>query len=119
MTPLDHAVIDGVDVDAVAAVVANCATVARLSGGLLGEAATYLPGRRVPGVVVRSAAGGRVELQVRVVGRYGPTMAEIAAEVSTAARWVATRAARVEVVIDDLDDSGDTEPRQGQPEIAN
>src|SRR5580693_1246789 len=46
------AVIDGVDVDAVAAAVTGCEGVATLDGGPFGEVASYLPGRRVTGVVV-------------------------------------------------------------------
>ena len=46
------AVIDGVDVDAVAAAVPGCAGVAALDGGPFGEVVSYLPGRRVTGVVV-------------------------------------------------------------------
>ena len=46
----DSAVIDGVDVDAVAAAVAGCAGVSALDGGQSGEVATtYLPGRKVAG----------------------------------------------------------------------
>jgi hypothetical protein len=57
------AVIDGVDVDAVAAAVAGCAGVSALDGGQFGEVATtYLPGRKVAGVVV---ADGRVKVRVR------------------------------------------------------
>lgn len=52
---------DGVDVDAVAAVVAALPVVRSLSGGRFGEVATYLPGRRVQGVRVRD---GNVEVHV-------------------------------------------------------
>ena len=60
------AVIDGVDVDAVAAAVQGCAGVSGLDGGRYGEVATYLPGRIVQGVVI---GGGRVRVQVR--SRWG------------------------------------------------
>ena len=60
------AVIDGMDVDAVAAAVRECAGVSGLDGGQHGEVTTYLPGRTVQGVVV---GGGRVRVQVR--SRWG------------------------------------------------
>ena len=47
--------IDDVDVDAVAAAVAGCAGVSALDGGQFGEVASYLPGRKVTGVVVATA----------------------------------------------------------------
>lgn len=101
MTSGDPAVVDGVDVDSVAAAVTACATVARMSGGLLGEAATYLPGRRVPGVIVRRRGDDRIELEVRVVAAYGPSMAEVAADVRRVAALIA-RGIAIDVVIDDV-----------------
>ena len=46
-------VIDGVDAEAVAAAVQGCAGVSALDSGRFGEVASYLSGRRVPGVVVQ------------------------------------------------------------------
>jgi hypothetical protein len=92
------AVIDGVDVDAVAAAVQGCAGVAGLDGGQYGEVATYLPGRTVPGVVI---GGGRVLVQVR--SRWGVPAPQLAALIATVlvpltGRWP------VDVVIADIDD---------------
>ena len=56
------AVIDGVDVVAVATFVRGCAGVSGLDGGRFSEVASYLPGRKVEGVMV---SGGRVRVQVR------------------------------------------------------
>ena len=84
------------DPDAIATAVLACPEVAGLSGGLVGEVATYLPGRRVTGV--RMAPPG---VEVSVVGRYGPTVAEIAAAVRDAVRRVAG-SRPVDVVIADL-----------------
>lgn len=107
MTEPRPAVIGGVDVDAVAASVTACSTVARLSGGLLGEAATYLPGRRVYGVVVREhPAVGETNLDVRVVAAFGPTMSEVADQVHKAVALVAPGRS-VTVAIDDIDLSGE------------
>lgn len=61
-----------VDPGAVAAAAESCPEVARVSGGLVGEVATYLPGRRVTGV--RLTPEG---LEVHVVARWGPTMPEV------------------------------------------
>ena len=61
------AVIDGVDVDAVAAAVAGCAGVAALAGGPFGEVTSYLPGRKVAGVAV---GNDRVTVQVRAGGEF-------------------------------------------------
>jgi len=83
--PQPDAVVDGIDVDALAAAVCACPGVAELSGGLLESAATYLPGRRVTGIVIRSSPSGVSEVAVHVVARYGPTMAEVATQVRTAA----------------------------------
>src|ERR1700712_3372142 len=54
------------DADAIAAAIATCPSVSGLSGGLAGEIATYLPGRRVTGV--RTDAGS---VEVHVITRYG------------------------------------------------
>ena len=86
-----------VAVDAVARAVLACPGVAALSAGRAGEVATYLPGRRVAGVRV-----GDGTVSVHVVGRYGPTCADIAAQVRQAVRAVLGDVP-VEVVIDDLE----------------
>ena len=53
------AVIDGIEVDAVAAAVAGCAGVSALDGGPFGEVASYLPGRKVPPAWWSPTAGWR------------------------------------------------------------
>ena len=53
------AVIDGIDVDAVAAAVRACPGVSGLDSGPFGEVASYLPGRKVEGVVVSGRPGDR------------------------------------------------------------
>lgn len=91
-------VIDGVDVDAVAAAVLACAGVAGLDGGRFGEMASYLPGRTVPGVVV---GAGRVRVQIRA--RWGVPVPELAAWIATALLPL-TGPRPVDVVIADIDD---------------
>lgn len=74
----------------------GCPDVSSLSGGMVGEVATYLPGRRVTGVRVRDAV-----VEVHVVARYGPPMDEIGAQVRAAVTpFVGDRT--VAVTIDDL-----------------
>jgi hypothetical protein len=84
------------DPDAIAAAALACSMVAGLSGGVAGEVATYLPGRRVPGVRIDDAT-----VTVHVVGRYGPTMVEISNEVTLAVTPLAG-GRQVGVVIEDL-----------------
>jgi hypothetical protein len=92
------AVIDGVDVGAVAAAVQGCAGVSALDSGRFGEVASYLPGRRVPGVVVRDWS-----VLVGVRSRWGVRAADLFAQIASAVapligrRWV-------EVAIGDIDD---------------
>ena len=82
--------------DSLAEATLACPDVVALSGGLVCEVATYLPGRRVTGVRVRDAV-----VDVHVVARYGPTMDEIGAQVRAALMpLVGDRV--VAVTIDDL-----------------
>lgn len=86
-----------VDVDAVVAAVLACPHVSSLSGGRIGEVATYLPGRSIAGIRLTDD-----EVQVHIVARYGPTADEISAQVRTAVTPLAAGRA-VAVGIDDLD----------------
>jgi hypothetical protein len=92
------AVINGVDVVAVAAAVQSCAGVSALDSGRFGEIESYLPGRRVPGVVVRDQS-----VLVGVRSRWGVRAADLFAQIASAVapligrRWV-------EVAIGDIDD---------------
>jgi hypothetical protein len=94
----EAAVIDGVNVDAVAAAVLGCAGVAGLDGGRFGEVASYLPGRKVPGVVV---SGGRVTVQIR--SRWAVPAPGLAALI-TAVLAPLTGRRPVDVMIADIDD---------------
>jgi len=90
------AVVDGVDVDAVAAAVRRCGSVGGLVDGPPAMAATYLPGRRVDGVRVD---GETVIIQVSI--RPESTVARLAREVGAAvSRLVPTR--RVDIVVADV-----------------
>src|ERR1700680_730681 len=93
------AVVDGVDLDAVAAAARACAAVDDLCSGPWGGVVSYLPGRRVAGVRV---APDHVVISVR--GRWGVPVAELARQVRAAiAALVAPR--RVDIVVADLSDA--------------
>jgi hypothetical protein len=99
--PVDEAIIDGVDVDAVAATVRACAGVSGLDGGPYHEVATYLPGRTVDGVAV---SGGRVQVQVR--SRWGVEAPLLATLIKTVLAPL-TGARPVDVTVADIDDPPD------------
>jgi hypothetical protein len=95
------AVVDGVDLDAVAAAARGCAAVDDLCSGPWGGVVSYLPGRQVAGVRV---ASGHVVISVR--GRWGVPVSELADQVRAAVtRLVAPR--RVDIVVADLADAAE------------
>src|SRR5262249_21342957 len=65
--------------DRIAEAVTGCPDVAGLTQTPGIPVATYLPGRTVSGVAVRSA-----EVEICVVARYGPPLPEVAAQVRQA-----------------------------------
>lgn len=93
------AVIDGVDLDAVAAAARGCVAVDDLCSGSWGGVVSYLPGREVAGVRVTH---DHVVISVR--GRWGVPVIELAGQVRAAVTGlVAPR--RVDVVVADLAES--------------
>jgi hypothetical protein len=92
------AIVDGVDVDIVAAAVCRCSGVEDLLDGPPAAAATYLPGRRVNGVRVDSEV---VAVQVRA--RWGYSVPEIAAQIQAATASLTPRH-RVDVIVADVGD---------------
>ena len=90
--------VDGIDVDAVAAVVASCPGVSALDGGRFGEVASYLPGRVVAGVAVD---GGRLRVQVR--SAWDVPVTDLAAQI-TAALVPLAGSRPVDVAVADIDD---------------
>jgi hypothetical protein len=105
------AVVDGVDVDAVAAAARACAAVDDLCSGAWGAMICYLPGRQVPGVRV---ASDHVAVSVR--SRWGIPAVELARQVRVAVAPLAG-ARRIEVVIADVADpaAAAAEPDEGKP----
>ena len=98
------AFIDGIDIDAVVAAVRGCAGVSGLDGGQFGEVASYLPGRKVQGVVV---SGGRVRVQIR--SQWAVPAPELAALIR-AVLVPLTGHRPVDVVIADIDDPASAPP---------
>ena len=98
------AFIDGIDINAVAAAVRGCAGVSGLDGGQFGEVASYLPGRKVEGIVV---GGGRVRVQIR--SQWAVPAPDLAAVIK--AMLVPLTGQRpVDVVIGNIDDPASTPP---------
>ena len=88
-----------VDVDAVAAAVTACPSVAHLAtGGLTGQVATYLPGRRVEGVRVTEDA-----IEVHLATRWDVPIPQAAAEVRAALAPLAG-GRPITVAVEDIDD---------------
>ena len=97
-------VVDGVDVDAVAAAARGCAAVDDLCSGAWGGVVSYLPGRQVAGVRVTD---DHVVISVRA--RWGIPVSELAGQVRAAVTsLVAPR--RVDVVVADLAEPGTRAP---------
>jgi hypothetical protein len=87
------------DADAIAAAVASCPSVSGLSGGLAGEIATYLPGRRVSGVRTNPDS-----IEVHVVAKYGSTLHEVESQVRGAVTAAVGEAVPIDVVLADVED---------------
>ena len=109
------AMIDGIDTEMIAAAVRGCAGVSALDGGPYGEVATYLPGRKVAGVVIGE---GQVTVQVRAA--WGVPAPELAALITTVVSPLA-RHRLIDVVIADIDDPprapGQLRPDPGLPSV--
>jgi hypothetical protein len=93
-------VVDGVDLEAVAAATRGCAAVDDLCSGSWGGVVSYLPGRVVAGVRVTH---DRVVISVR--GRWGVPVIELAGQVRAAVTGL-VGPRRIDVVLADLADSG-------------
>jgi hypothetical protein len=109
-----HPAVTGAEAEAeepVAAAVLRCRAVARLHAGGYNAITSYLPGRRVVGVVVTPAA-----VTVGVVGRYPATVAEIAAQVRAAVSTVLPGVA-VNVAVEDIDLADVNDPGVDGPAV--
>ena len=72
-------------------------SVARIGSPLSGAVATYLPGRRVPGLRI-----GSDRVEVEVVARWGIAVGDVAADVRQAVAMVAP-GRKVDVTITDVE----------------
>lgn len=94
-------IVEGIDVDAVHDAVASCPGVAGVGGGGLGALATYLPGRRIPGVRVSPEA---VEVEIRM--QWGAAARQVVADVRAALAPV-VRDRRVDLTLADIELPGE------------
>jgi hypothetical protein len=90
-----------VDADLVASTALACPSVASLTGGAMGEVATYLPGRRVVGVRISDH-----EVEVHVRARWGAVLPDVGKEVRSALSRLA-EGRSVSVYIDDVEAPSD------------
>ncbi|MEU7905684.1 hypothetical protein [Actinoplanes sp. NPDC049118] len=95
---LETALIDGVDADAVASATRGCPDVEDLCGDPLGDIATYLPGRRLPGVRI-----DREAVLVQIRARWNTPAATVAHEIRAAVAGLAP-GRRIDVTIADVGD---------------
>jgi hypothetical protein len=98
VTAVSDAVVDGVDVDAVATAVRGCPGVLDLHGGPPQLIATYLPGRRVEGVRV-----DRWVVAVQVRTRWGAPVSDLSAQIRATLRPLAL-GRRIDIVWADVAD---------------
>jgi hypothetical protein len=108
------AVVDGVDLDAVAAAARGCPAIDDLSAGAWGGVVSYLPGRQVAGVRI---ASDHVVISVR--GRWGIPVGEMARQVRTAVGPLVTPR-RVDLIVADLAEfPGEASPGGQQEEVGS
>jgi len=105
----EPALVDGVDVDAVAAAVRSCPAVDDLDGGPLEGVATYLPGRRINGIRISDS-----RLEVHVRGVWNVPIAEIASQIRSVLAGL-TGGRLIDIVLTDVADPGQAKMLPGAP----
>ncbi|CAN5155536.1 hypothetical protein BH20ACT24_BH20ACT24_00040 [soil metagenome] len=85
-----------IDPDAVVTAALSCPSVAAMASGRRDEVATYLPGRRVPGLRISSQ-----EVEVHVVARWGVFLPAVGPEIQNAVAPLAGDVP-VTVFVDDI-----------------
>jgi hypothetical protein len=103
-------VVDGVDLDAVAAAVRGCPAIDDLCAGAWGGVVSYLPGRQVAGVRI-----GSDHVVISVRGRWGIPVGEMARQVRTAVMPLVVPR-RVDLVVAELTGAPGETPAGGRPE---
>jgi hypothetical protein len=91
------AIVDGINVDAVARAVRAVPGVSDLAGGRFGDATSYLPGRRLTGVAVRDDA-----VRISVRARWGVAASDLLGRITLALRHIVPDR-RIDVVIAEID----------------
>lgn len=109
MTNPDAAIVEGVNVDALAAAVRSCPAVDDLDGGPLDTVATYLPGRRVPGIRI---GADRASIQVR--GKWNVPIRELAEQVLAAVAPL-TGGRTMDILVTDVAEPALPAPTQQDP----
>ena len=94
---IDAAIVDGIDLDAVASAVRACPGVSDLTDGRFGDATSYLPGRRLTGVAVREDA-----VRISVRARWGVAANDLFDQITLALTPIPSKR-RIEVVIAEID----------------
>lgn len=102
-------IVDGVNVDELAAAAAGCPGVAGLYAGRFGEIGSYLPGRRVAGVEV-----GRDAVTIQVRSRWNVTASDLLRQISTVTAG-RTGGRSLRVVMADIEDPA--EPWSASPVV--
>lgn len=103
--------VDGVDIDALAAAVRDCPAVAELARGRVAAAVTYLPGRRVTGVRVADNT-----IDIDVVLRWPHSVSQLVSQVRAGvARHAGDR--RVDIAVVDVALPGDGELADPSPDL--
>lgn len=92
------AIVEGIDIDAVANIVRACVGVSDLVDGAFGDSTSYLPGRRVTGVSVDHDA-----IRVSVRAKWGVPASNLLDQITSALKTTVTDRP-IEVVIADIDD---------------
>ena len=93
----ETAIVDGINVDAVASAVRAVPGVSDLAGGRFGDTTSYLPGRRLTGVAVREAA-----VRISVRARWGVAASDLLRQITLALRPIVPDR-RIEVVVAEID----------------
>ena len=93
----DTAIVDGIDVDALATAVRACPGVSDLAGGRFGDATSYLPGRRLTGVAVREDT-----IRISVRAAWGVPASDLLVQITLAITPIVSDR-RIEVVIAEID----------------
>ena len=93
----DTAIVDGIDVDALATAVRACPGVSDLAGGRFGDATSYLPGRRVTGVAVREDT-----VRISVRAKWGVSASDLLGQITLALTPIVSDR-RIELVIAEID----------------